>query len=62
MKLKTLWIFTAVYEEKSITGAARRLGLTQPQVSLAVRELEAEWSVRLTEPDGRGIRITEAGR
>lgn len=62
MKLKTLRIFTAVYEEKSITGAARRLGLTQPQVSLAVRELETEWSVRLTEPDGRGIRITEAGR
>ena len=62
MKLKLLRIFTAVYEEKSITGAARRLGLTQPQVSVAVRELEARWNVRLTEPDGRGIRITEAGR
>ena len=58
MNLRSLQIFTAAYEEKSISGAARRLGLSQPQVSHAVRGLETEYGVKLTEPAGRGRSTT----
>lgn len=60
MTLKHLRIFIAVYQEESITNAARALGMTQPAVSLAVRELENYYNTKLFERSGRGIRITEA--
>ncbi|MBR0374943.1 MAG: LysR family transcriptional regulator, partial [Firmicutes bacterium] len=62
MKLRQLQIFTAAYREKSISGAARRLNLSQPQVSLAIRALEKEYGLDLTRPEGRGVAFTEAGR
>ena len=43
MNFRSLAIFTAVCEEKSMTAAARRLHLAQPSVSLAIRELETEY-------------------
>ena len=60
MKLRQLQIFTAAYREKSISGAARRLGLSQPQVSLAIQALEKEYGLDLTRPEGRGVAFTEA--
>ena len=40
MDLRQLECFVAVVEEASFTAAARRLGLSQPQVSSMVRQLE----------------------
>ena len=60
MTLKHLTIFVTVYQEKSITDAAKKLGMTQPAVSLAIRELENHYQTKLFEKSGRGIRMTEA--
>lgn len=60
MTLKHFRVFVAVYQEKSITRAAEKLGLTQPATSLAVRELENYYNTKLFERSGRGIRATQA--
>lgn len=60
MSIKHLIIFVRVYKEESITIAANKLGIAQPAVSLAIKELEAYYSVKLFEKAGRGIRKTEA--
>ncbi|MBR5430470.1 MAG: LysR family transcriptional regulator [Firmicutes bacterium] len=62
MKLRQLQIFTAAYREKSISGAARQLGISQPQVSVAIKALEQEYGLQLTRPEGRSVAFTEAGR
>ncbi len=62
MKYRSLRIFVAAYEEKSLTGAARRLSVSQPQVSLAIKDLETDYHVKLTEPAGRGVRFTPAAQ
>ncbi|WP_077610391.1 LysR family transcriptional regulator [Clostridium sp. Marseille-P2415] len=60
MSIKTLIIFVTVYKEESITAAARKLNLSQPAVSAAIKELENHYSVRLFERMGRGIQKTNA--
>ena len=40
MPIRHLEIFVQVYREKSITRAAEKLYMTQPAVSVAIRELE----------------------
>ncbi len=62
MTLKHLRIFVMVYQEKSITHAAQRLSMTQPAVSLAVKELEQYYDTKLFERYGRSIRSTEVGK
>lgn len=62
MTLKHIRVFVAVFQENSITAAARRLSMTQPAVSLAVREMETYYNTKLFERSGRGIRATEAAR
>ena len=57
MTLKHLKIFVTVYQEESITNAARKLGITQPATSLAIRELETYYQTKLFERSGRGIRM-----
>ena len=47
MTLRHFRIFAAVYREMSITKAAEKLYMTQPSVSLAVREMEEHYQVRL---------------
>ena len=61
MTLRHLRIFVAVYQERSITRAADRLHLAQPSVSLAIKELEDNYSIRLFERYSRRIYITEQG-
>jgi len=46
----------------SFSAAARRLNLTQPAVSLQIRELEGRCGVRLVERIGRRVLPTAAGR
>ena len=62
MTLRHLEIFRAVCAQESVTQAAERLNMTQPAVSIAIRELEAFYGVRLFERMNRRLYITEAGR
>jgi len=55
-------VFTAVVAEGSFSAAARRLGLTQPAVSLQVRGLEDHFGHTLLERSGRAVRLTDAGQ
>ena len=47
MTLRHMKIFVAVYQQKSITLASNRLHLAQPSVSLAIKELEEYYHIRL---------------
>jgi DNA-binding transcriptional LysR family regulator len=55
-------IFIAVCDENNMTKAATKLHMTQPSVSLAIRELEMCYNVLLFERLGHRLFITEAGR
>ena len=61
MELRTLRYFLAAAQEESITRAAERLHLTQPNLSRQLRELEEELGAVLF-LRGRGIVLTEEGR
>lgn len=62
MDLKQLSYFMAVVEEGSISAAARRLHLSQPPLSLQIRQLEDELGCILFERTSRHIQLTEAGK
>lgn len=61
MTLRHFKIFCTVCDMRSITGAAEKLNMTQPSVSLAIKELESFYNVKLFERMNRTIYITEAG-
>ena len=61
MTLRHIKIFEAVYRHCNITKAAEELHLAQPSVSLAVKELEEHYNVRLFERLGRRICPTACG-
>ena len=61
MELRALRYFLAVAREESITRAAERLHLTQPNLSRQLRELEEELGTTLF-IRGRGITLTEEGQ
>ena len=62
MTLRHLKIFLAVCScGCNVTRAAEKLYLSQPAVSLAIRELEEYYGVRLFERFSRQLKITEAG-
>ena len=54
--------FIEVVELGSFTAAAKRLNLSQPAVSLQIRELESRCGVQLLQRDGRKPYATDAGR
>ncbi|MFB7665968.1 LysR family transcriptional regulator [Kitasatospora sp. NPDC056138] len=59
--LRLLGYVVAVAEEGSVSGAARRLGLTQPTLSRQLGGLERRLGVELFERDGRRLAPTAAG-
>jgi LysR family transcriptional regulator, low CO2-responsive transcriptional regulator len=60
--LRQLEVFEAVARAESVSRAAETLHLTQPAVSLQLKSLAEAVGHPLTEPAGRRIRITQAGR
>ena len=61
LNLDQLKSFALVVETGSFSAAAERRGLTQPAVSLQLRQLERRLSVRLIERVGKRARPTTAG-
>ncbi|UQI28775.1 LysR family transcriptional regulator [Pseudomonas bijieensis] len=56
-----LAIFSAVAQERSFTRAAAKLGMSQPALSRAMRQLEERLGVRLLSRTTRSVTPTEAG-
>ena len=59
--LKQLQTFIMVAREKSVSRAAERLFVTQPAISMQLRQLEDVFGLPLVEPQGRNIQLTSAG-
>jgi DNA-binding transcriptional LysR family regulator len=60
--LNQLRTFLAVAETGSVRAAAQDLVVTQAAVSASLAALQKSLGVALLEPDGRGLRLTAAGR
>ncbi|MGH8996012.1 MAG: LysR family transcriptional regulator, partial [Acidimicrobiales bacterium] len=61
MDSRRLGIFLAVVEEHGFTAAADTLGMSQPAVSQAIRELESDLGTPLFHRLPREVRLTPAG-
>jgi DNA-binding transcriptional LysR family regulator len=61
LNLNQLRTFVKVVETGSFSAAAEKLGLTQPAVSLQIRQLEKRLGAALIERVGRKVRPTAAG-
>ena len=61
MTLNQLRTFLAVAESGSVRAAAQHLVVTQAAVSASLAALQKSLGVALLRPDGRGLRLTEAG-
>ncbi|MBX9631694.1 MAG: LysR family transcriptional regulator [Burkholderiales bacterium] len=59
---RQLRFFEAVARHQSVTRAATELHVTQPAVSMTLRELEDQIGVPLLDRQGRKLHLTEAGR
>lgn len=56
-----LAIFSVVARERSFTRAAAKLGMSQPALSRAMRQVEERLGVRLLARTTRSVSPTEAG-
>ncbi len=62
MNTASLKIFVAVVESGSFSKAASQLGLSQPAISMSIRNLEKDLEVKLLERSRERCRPTEAGK
>ena len=62
LTLRQLKVFESVARHLNYTRAAEELHLTQPAVSMQVKQLEQQLGVALFEQLGKRIHLTEAGR
>lgn len=60
--LNQLQIFLKIVQTESVTKAAEELHLTQPAVSIQLRNFQDQFEISLTEVVGRRIYITDFGR
>lgn len=61
LEVRELLYFRSVAEELNFSRAAERLGMAQPPLSRAIRQLERRLGVQLFERDNRRVRLTVAG-
>src|SRR4051794_7075183 len=61
MDVRRLRLFLAVVDEGGFTRAADAMFVSQPSISQAMRELEAELGTPLFHRVGRGVVLTSAG-
>lgn len=61
LDLRQLRAFVAVHDTGSVSGAARKVHLTQPAVSRRISELESALGVQLFDRTGRRLRLTSEG-
>ncbi len=57
-----LKVFMAVVEKMSVTRASEELNMTQPAVSIQLKNLQDQFDIPLTEVIGRRLYVTEFGR
>ncbi|MGX5660737.1 LysR family transcriptional regulator [Castellaniella ginsengisoli] len=62
MELRQIQYFICLFEEGSVTRAARRLNIVQPALSMQIAKLEAELAQKLFERTHQGMVPTVAGR
>lgn len=62
MELRHLRYFVTIAEEQSFRRAAERLHASQSPLSRQMKDLEEEMGVELFAPEGRGIKLTAAGK
>ena len=55
LDLRHIQYFVCLYEEGSVTRAARRLNVVQPALSMQIRRLEKRLGVDLFERTPRGV-------
>lgn len=62
MELRQIQYFICLFEEGTVTGAARRMNVVQPALSAQIVKLEEELGQKLFIRSARGMEPTEAGR
>ncbi|WP_397533793.1 LysR family transcriptional regulator [Roseateles sp.] len=61
LEFRHLRYFIALAEELHYGRAAQRLAISQPPLSVAIQQLEANVGARLFDRDSKGVRLTPAG-
>ncbi len=62
LTIRQLRALAAVHSDRSVTAAAKRLHLTQPAVTLQVKNLQTLAGLPLIQRTGDGMLLTDAGR
>src|SRR5688572_22835041 len=61
MEIRSLEVFLSVAKHLNFTRAGEEVNLSQPSVSVRIRQLEAELGVKLFEQLGERVGLTGAG-